>query len=257
MVLRPSGSFEITSTKVSALGPYLQGVLLERVDSQYAGALHQLPFNPYSQHCSLEANGNIVWRVNALTDEAAQRLIEPLRSLGQVYVRAVDATFDVSSTTLESLDLKCLLDSIYEEGPSKVNLRFLTPTAFKSRGSYVIMPTPRLIFQNLLMHYSQAYEGNKEIDAETVDFIDQNVHVCAYKLQSRYFEHVAPQGKKIPAFVGSMTLSISGPASMAGLARMLLKFGTYAGIGIKTSMGMGGFACGPVQSKTNGGRVAR
>ncbi len=243
MTLRPSGPFEATASKANALAPYLQGALLERVDAQYAGLLHQLPFNPYSQYCILANDGSIVWKVTALSDEAAQFLIEPLRSLEEVHLRAVGTSFSVSSTTLESLDIKCLLDSIYEDGPSKVKLQFLTPTAFKSRGSYVIMPTPRLIFQNLLMHYSQVYEGSKEIDADTVDFIEQNVHVCSYNLQSRYFEHVAPHGKKIPAFIGAMTLSIGGPQSMTGLARMLLKFGTYAGMGIKTSMGMGGFAC--------------
>ena len=243
MVLKPSSPFESTPARVSALGPYFQGALLECADAQYVGILHQLPFNPYSQYCFLNDDGNIVWRVNALTDDAARQLIEPLRFLDRVQLRAAGVSFDVLSSSLNSLDIKCLLDSIYEDGPSKVKMLFLTPAAFRSRGSYVIMPTPHLVFQNLLMHYSQVYEGSREIDGETVDFIDQNVRICSYSLQSRYFDHVAPQGKKIPAFVGSMTLSINGPSSMVGLARMLLEFGEYAGIGIKTSMGMGGFVC--------------
>lgn len=257
MVLRPSKPLEMTPARTGSLGPYLQGALLENVDSQYAGLLHQLPFNPYSQHCFLDGGGAVVWRVSALTDEAARQLIEPLRALEQVHLRAMDMSFDVMSSMLETIDIKSLLDSIYEEGPSKVNLQFVTPTSFKSRGAYAIMPTPRLIFQNLLMHYSQAYEGSKEVDIETLDFIEQNVRVCAYNLQSRYFDHVAPHGKKIPAFAGTMTLSVAGPASMAGLARMLLKFGTYAGIGIKTSMGMGGFTYAPVQSKASERGMAR
>ena len=244
MVLKPSSPFEPTPARVNALGPYFQGALLECADAQYVGMLHQLSFNPYSQYCFLNGDGNIVWRVNALTDDAARQLIEPLRLLERVHLRSAGISFDLASSSLSSFDIKRLLDSIYEDGPAKVRMQFVTPTAFKSRGSYVIMPTPRLVFQNLLMHYGQAYEGNKEIDCDTVDFIEQNVHVCSYNLQSRYFDHVAPQGKRIPAFVGSMTLSINGPASMAGLARMLLKFGEYAGIGIKTSMGMGGFVCG-------------
>lgn len=256
MVLEAPPSFGATPSKVNSLGPYLQGALLERAKSEFVGLLHRLPFNPYSQCCTLDGEGRIVWRVSALTEEVARELIDPVRDLGQVELRAVDAVFDVAGTSLETVGVKSLLDSIYEEGPSRVRLQFLTPTAFKSQGSYVFMPSVRLIFQNLLMHYSQAYEGSKEIDFDTVDYIDQNVRVTSYNLQSRYFAHVAAQDKKIPAFVGSLTLSIGGPASMAGLVRMLLRFGEFAGVGIKTSMGMGGFAYRPIQPKANGANEA-
>lgn len=243
ITLKPASPVTMTSSKAAALGPYLQGALLERADTRYVALLHQLPFNPYSQYCCIDEKGNIVWKINTLTDEAAEQLIEPIRSLEQVGLRATGESFDVVSTSLNTIDIKCLLDSIYEDGPSKIKVQFLTPAAFKSQGSYVFMPTVRLVFQNLLMRYYQAYEGNKEVDAETIDFIEQNVRVTSYCLQSRYFSHIAPQGKKIPAFVGNMTLSISGPSSLAGLARMLLTFGEYSGVGIKTSMGMGGITC--------------
>ena len=34
---------------------------------------------------------------------------------------------------------------------------------------------------------------------------------------------------------------MSGPQQMVNLMHMLLHFGTYSGVGIKTAMGMGGF----------------
>ena len=105
------------------------------------------------------------------------------------------------------------------------------------------MPSVRLIFQNLLMHYRQVYEGNKEIDVDTVAYIDQHVRITAYNLRSQYFAYASGAGKRIPAFMGSLTFSIGGPPTMGGLARMLLKFGEYAGVGVKTSMGMGAFSC--------------
>lgn len=256
MVLEPPPSFGATVSKVNSLGPYLQGALLERADSEFVGILHRLPFNPYSQCCTLDGEGRVVWRISALTQEVADELIDPVLDMGRVELRAVGATFDVTERSLETVDLKTLLDSIYEEGPSRVRLQFPTPAAFKSQGSYVFMPSVRLIFQNLLMHYSQVYEGSKEIDFDTVDYIDQNVRITSYNLQSRYYAHAAAQDKKIPAFVGSLTLSIGGPASMAGLVRMLLRFGEFAGVGIKTSMGMGGFACYPIQPRARGAHEA-
>ena len=43
-----------------SLGPFLQGALMELVDSGYAAELHQLPFNPYSQYCLWEDDA-LVW----------------------------------------------------------------------------------------------------------------------------------------------------------------------------------------------------
>lgn len=231
------------SLQPNSLGPYLQGALMEHVDAAYAGMLHQLPFNPYSQYCSAGEGNTLVWRVNALTSEAAEHVLAPLQKLDAIEIRSAHTTYEILKSTQETTNLKVLLDGIYEPGETKVKVQFLTPTAFKSQGSYVFMPTVRLMLQNLLMHYGQVYESSKEGDEETIAFIDQHTRILAYSLQSRYFAHVAGSDKKIPAFVGTATLGLGGPATVSGLVRMLLKFGEYAGVGIKTSMGMGGFKC--------------
>ena len=73
-------------------------------------------------------------------------------------------------------------------------------------------------------------------------YMEWCARIVSYKLHSQYFPHVT-KDHKIPAFVGSVVLKCHGPQPMIGLVRMLLKFGEYAGIGIKTSMGMGGVRC--------------
>lgn len=66
---------------------------------------------------------------------------------------------------------------------------------------------------------------------------------------------------KIPAFVGSLTLHAAGPQSLRGLVAMLLSFGEASGIGVKTSMGMGGVQLLQNASKSNpaeqGGQIGR
>ena len=104
------------------------------------------------------------------------------------------------------------------------------------------MPSVRLILQNLLMHYDALYGDSGEIDEETLQYMEQNVKILSYRLHSQYFSHVSGT-RKIPAFMGSLTLSCQGPQPIVGLVRMLLNFGEYAGIGIKTAMGMGGMKC--------------
>ena len=47
------------------------------------------------------------------------------------------------------------------------------------------------------------------------------------------------EGVKIPGFKGDITIRIGGPQQMSNMAWMLAKFGEYAGVGIKTGIGMG------------------
>lgn len=231
------------SSQVFSMGPFMQGVLMEHIDASYAGCLHQLAFNPYSQYCTPNGKGGLIWRISALTDEAAEQIIEPLSRESVFNIKAVGESFTVEKTTIEKVDIKSFIGLINQAGSSKIRVRFVTPTAFKSQGVYVIMPTSRLIFQNLFMHYNQVYEGDKEVDEETVDYLGQHARIVSYNLRSQYFAHAMKNGGKVPAFVGAMTVSLSGPQPATGLARMLLKFGEYAGVGIKTSMGMGAMRC--------------
>ena len=89
------------------------------------------------------------------------------------------------------------------------------------------------------MRYEQVYSGSKEIDFETIDYLEAHTRITSYGLKSRYFTNVGSSTGKIPAFVGGMSLFFSGSSTVAGLANMLLAFGTYSGVGIKTAMGMG------------------
>ena len=237
-------STQISPVQASAAGPYLQGVLMEKVNATYADSLHHLAFNPYSQYCVKDSDANaLVWRVSALTDEASEQMISPLMKLDSVEVKGLSSTFEISKKSTETVSIKALTDLIHDDAPKRASVSFVTPASFKSKGEYVFMPSSKLVLQNLLMHYCQVYEGDKEIDGETLAYLEQKTRITSYNLRSRYFEHVAGKGSAIPSFVGSIVLNVDGPPTMVGLVRMLLKFGEFAGVGIKTSMGMGGLRC--------------
>ncbi|NHM16481.1 CRISPR-associated endoribonuclease Cas6 [Eggerthellaceae bacterium zg-887] len=242
--LAPPDSFDVSPAKASSLGPFLQGCLMEHVDSGYAESVHGLPFNPYSQHCVLdEQSGRLLWCIKALNDGAARAVIDPLRSVDSVSLRGIGKTFQVSKTTSESISLASLVDLLSGESVHKQTVHFVTPTAFKRKGSYEFMPTPRLMLQNLFMHYNQVYGGSHEVDEDVISYIEQHVRISSYNLRSQYFSHAMGEGRKIPAFVGTLTLSMTGPDPLKNLVRMLCAFGEYAGVGIKTSMGMGALKC--------------
>ena len=127
--------------------------------------------------------------------------------------------------------------TFFAECSRKVRLRFITPCSFKSQGVYQIFPSIRLMFQSLVNRYDAMSEKNSVFYPELLEDLEQHTMITEYRLQSRLF---GVEGISIPSYQGHTTLRMSGPQQMVNLMHMLLRFGTYSGIGIKTAMGMGG-----------------
>lgn len=256
--VKPLDSGEGNIRQVFSLGPMLQSVLMEHADSLYAEQLHASMLNPYSQYCFVNDKDEIVWRISTLTDEAMNRLIDPISKIEEFTLRNLGKTFVVTKRLCESFGMDHLLGILKEDAPSTFRIRFVSPVAFRSKGRYVIMPDVWFIFQNLLMRYSQMYAGDAEIDIDTLEYIVEHVSISSYNLHSHYFLRTMGKSDRIPAFLGSLTFHVAGPQSLRGLVAMLLTFGEAAGVGIKTSMGMGGMQLLDNQStQKGGGKVGR
>ena len=74
------------------------------------------------------------------------------------------------------------------------------------------------------------------LDEDALEQLCENTQIVRYDLKSVNF---SLEGVRIPAFIGKITIKINGTKTMADFANMLLEFGTYAGVGIKTALGMG------------------
>lgn len=238
--LEPGKGFDLPKSGACSLGPMLQSVLMEHADSTYVKQLHASVFNPYSQYCFVRKDGGLVWRVSALTDEAASRLLKPIDGIESFKLRNLDTTFSIARKTRETVSVQHLLSALKEDAGPTFRVHFMSPVAFKSKGEYVIVPDVRLVFQNLLMRYNQVYAGDSEIDADTVLYISEHTRITSYNLRSHYFPRTMSKNDKIPAFMGDLTLHVAGSQSLRGLVAMLLEFGEVSGVGAKTSMGMGG-----------------
>ena len=148
----------------------------------------------------------------------------------------------VTERKFEHLSEEELLEqTFFHTCPRKAVIHFVTPAAFKSNGSYLNYPTIRRIFQSLLNKFN-AVSSSSSLDMDLVlDDIEKNVIATGYRLKSTYFNL---EGIKVPSFLGSLALFTKGPQQMVNLIYMLLQFGTYSGVGIKTAMGMGRNMCG-------------
>ncbi len=136
------------------------------------------------------------------------------------------------------------LDILSKASPEPiVSLKFLSLTAFSigrtSNGNrkFHIFPEPTLVFDSLLRRWNQFADQTLSNPAEWQKWVGENVVVRQYRTRSDLwkFKHHLQIG-----FVGNCIYEIKGncPAE-AQKMNALADFAFYAGVGYKTTMGMG------------------
>ena len=232
-------------------GSLFHGVLMGLIDSDYAAELHESKLHPYAQYISREEDGSCYWVVNCANEDAAKNIIPVLMSQDSIFLEKLDAKIMLSDRAYNELSYDTLGSLFYGEAlPRFIEIRFLTPSSFKSDGEYCIFPDIRKIFKSMMNKYDMAMkDGNNSVfDVETLDELCQQSKITRYNLRSRSFPL---EGVTIPSFMGTITLKISGSQTLINFAHMLFRFAEYSGIGIKTSMGMGAIRI--EKEKFNGG----
>lgn len=215
----------------------LQGVLMQQIDSQYAAKMHEQGLNPYSQYLVGKEDKN--WVITALSQEAYEHIIIPLydTKFCSFLLEKKEIFVTIKDKELITKPRQELLDIFYGDTTKRcVTLRFLTPTAFKSNNHYVIIPEVRYIYQSLMNKYSATSDDLDMFDMDTLEELSARSYISQYRLKSVHFPL---EGVRVPAFIGELTIRITGNDTLARYANMLFAFGEYSGIGIKTSMGMG------------------
>ena len=230
--------FEVSSkAPISTnMASIFHGALMEIIPGEYAAYLHESRMHPYSQ-CLYESGGKFFWNVNCLDEDSEKTFREALSGRTEIYLKDKGAVANISQVGTLEVSYEELAREFYEDAAvANFSLTFLTPTAFKSRGRYVIYPDMRLIYQNLMLRYGEVVDGGGGMDDDALSELATNTHITGYSLHSTGF-HL--EGVKVPSFIGNLRFRIFGTETMARYARLLLRFGEFAGIGIKTSMGMG------------------
>lgn len=214
----------------------LHGVIMEKVDTEYAEKLHGLKLNPYSQH--IEKNEALVWVITAYNKEAYENIITPFFSddLSDFELTGRNVRVHITDKELTVHPKKDLMNRFYNEDSDRyISVEFITPTSFKSNEQYQIFPNIELIYRSLMKKYSASGDMVMD-DTDTLDELVKSSRITKYNLRSCYF----PLEKvRIPGFKGELTINVSGKQTLVNYARLLFEFGEYSGVGIKCSMGMG------------------
>ena len=218
---------------------HLYGALLSRLPRAFAEAAHQDAATPLSQYLQLEPDGALLWTVNLLGGDSEAALSAPVEALERLELNKEGATLRVAARAHSEIpDADALL--ALAEGHSEIHaMRVLTSAAFKSRGQYVNLPTPRLLLQSLVRQWNGCV---KEVPIEDED--EEGMETMAAGLRFRQFSlrdrMYYLKGRSIPGFIGSLTVENRLKGFHRTLANALLLFSDYSGIGIKTTLGMGG-----------------
>lgn len=213
-----------------------QGVLMEYLDFDYGEKMHLSELKPYSQHLEFK-EGKWVWVISTLSLESKENIIDKISNVKKIRINYDDIDVFIEKTNIYQISYDQLLQqTFFAECNRYITIKFVTPTAFKSDGRYIFYPSARHIFQSLINKFDAGASSMEIYTPQLLDDIDDMTMVTRYNLKSTMF---FLEGTKIPSFVGEITLKINGPQQLVNLVHLLLMFGEYSGIGIKTAIGMG------------------
>lgn len=215
----------------------MHGILMECISVEYGKKLHENGWKPFSQVIYEITEESFSWNICTFTKEAKEEIIDKILNIDEFYMRHRDLKLQVCKKTLHQFSYDSLMEEYYfKEQARNITIEFRTPTAFKSHGNYIFMPNVHLIFQSLINKYDSFSSVASVGSEETLEHIERYVSISRYRLRSVNF---SLEGIRIPSFLGSITFSVRGPQQLVNLVKMLLIFGQYAGVGIKTALGMG------------------
>ena len=216
----------------------LHGIIMERISESYAAEMHKDGMKPYSQSLQ-KINDKVVWQVHSLTEEAYDQIIMPLYSdsFRSFELRHSGDIYNVSDKMVSEGTSEELIEQYYlGECERQIAVLFQTPAAFRQQGQYVFYPDLRLIYSSLMNRYDLFGGSTGMRSEETLEQLVEYSRITGYHLRSHMF---SLEGVRIPSFTGRINLRIHGPSQLVNLVHLLFRYGEYAGVGIKTAIGMG------------------
>ena len=224
----------------ASMGSILHGALIEQLPEDYAAYLHTENLRPYSQSIRWDRERErVIWRIGTLDRTAGEIIGAVLQSLEHIHLRQKGYTVDVQNIQcVEERSYQDIADEYFraETAPRGAEIHFLTPTSFKQGGAYIILPESALILQSLLARWNRFCPDIRIEEDDLAQILAVHTRLTRYALRSAAF---SVEGYSIRGFRGQIALQFAGGDMVRRILGTLLAFAPYAGIGIKTALGMG------------------
>ena len=219
-------------------GYRLYASLLEEVPASFASGVHQDTVTPVSQFLTVR-DGSLLWTVSLLGGDSESTLRPVLERAERFHLQKDGVTLSIQNRRVQEVPD---VDELLVRGAAHSGIHhlcFCTATAFKSKGQYLNLPTSRLIVQSLMKKWNGCFPDCpiEDNDGEGMEALAAGLRCKQFRLRDRMYYL---KGNSIPGFVGELTLENRLGGFHRQLASALLLFSAYAGIGIKTTLGMGG-----------------
>ena len=224
----------------SSMGSVLHGALMELLPEDYADYLHTENLRPYSQSIRWDRERErVIWRIGTLDQTAGELIGETLGRIESIFLRQKGYTVAVQNIRcVEERSYQDIADEYFraETAPRGAEIHFLTPTSFKQGGAYIILPESALILQSLLARWNRFCPDIRIEEDDLAQILAVHTRLTRYALRSAAF---SVEGYTIRGFRGQIALQFAGNDMVRRILGTLLAFAPYAGIGIKTALGMG------------------
>ncbi len=211
-----------------------QGVLMELLPKDYAGALHCNKINPYTSHIE-KRRDNWYWIITTLDEEAYDIIIDnTLKKTKEIHLKHINLTIQLTQRTIEMADEEELMNEAMQNLQKVYNIELITPMAFKKDKKCIVVPYMKNIFGSIIkkVEYFNGLEHGQEMReqlVESLDIIEYNIRTQSFRMES----------VKLKGATGNIKIKVNGNKSFKTLAGFLLMYGQYCGVGIKNSIGMG------------------
>jgi CRISPR-associated endoribonuclease Cas6 len=212
--------------RITGFSPQLSALLRERL-------IPELPPTITLADVPLQVTGNTAGgstEASAACDELSR--VELSRALAEVS----DAHPWACTDTFEALVQRHTLSASI---PPRVGLRFASPTLFRSEDMNVPLPLPGLVFGGLLDKWNAF--APLQLPAEVRCFAQECLAVSRYRLETRRVAF-GEDGRcgTVAGCVGDCSYAIRVKDKYwMGLIHLLAAFAFYAGVGRRTTMGLG------------------
>ena len=227
----------------SSWGYWLYAALMDLIPGALAERCHQPGMTPFSQYFLPGRDRRTArWTVTALTQEAEEELIPRLEQCTEVNLRELSCRLALSvqerHTFSHVQDFLAHAEGLPDRGCH--TLQIVTPTAFKHNGRYQMIPDVHQILRSFVQKWNQVAPRYALSDDDALRMLEERLLIRDYRLKSCRFDL---KSQRIPGFQGTLWLQNHLPAPLMELWKVLLLFSNYAGLGIKTALGMGGVSC--------------
>ena len=214
----------------------LYAALLSLLPPDFGDLTHRQQITPIAQYY---ADG--VWTVSLLGSACEQVAAPVLEHLDALPLRSGTAP-----VTLRSVRRVEDVEELFAAPVARNGvLTFQTPTAFKSKGEYQLLPVQQLVVQNLVLRWNACLgdECPLDIAPDALQTLAEGLVYQNIQLSS----HSYPlKGQSIPGVTGWLNIKNRLNGFSAVLTNVLLQFAAFSGVGIKTTLGMGGVTWQPV-----------